>query len=405
MRAFVLADDLTGAADTGLPFVRAGLSARVLLAEGARADADVLVVSTETRNLSREAAVTRLGAWAKRLADLPGGPIRIKKIDSTLRGGIGVEIRAVLDVLAPAPVAWIVPAYPGQGRQMRGGVYSVHGTPLHQTEFVRDVQGCAEHSLVPALLETQMGERIGFVSCDVLAEGSDAIEEAVERAQREGRRAVLFDTLTDEDLDGIVAAGQRARSPVLWAGSAGLAKALARRLSRSGGTIPPFVPPSSGPVVLVAGSRNPATLQQIAFLRERVALDQRTLADAGGSIASAPHYLLTVGEGPGSHGRDELAVASRLGAAGARLITQHGSERLILTGGDTAAATLRHLDAQSLVILGAVEEGIPLLQIIGGAANGALAVTKAGGFGSPSALHNAFARLAGHRPAGEEDSA
>ena len=394
MRAFVLADDLTGAADTGLPFVRAGLSARVLLGDDAFenvGDADVLVASTETRNLPPDAAGAIISEWARRLAGLSGEPLMIKKIDSTLRGWIGAEIKTLLDALPTACTAWIVPAYPAQGRRMQGGLYTVRGVPLHRTEFARDVLGCAEDSVVPALLQTQMGERIGFVSSDVLAEGPEAVGEAVERARREGQRAILFDTWTDEDLDRIVAAGQRARPPILWAGSAGLANALARHLAAGDGSRV-VVPPSPGPVVLVAGSRNPATLRQIAFLRDRVDIGQLTLADAGEN-ASAPHYLLTVGEEPGTGHADELAVASQLGAAAARVITRCGSERLILTGGDTAAATLRHLDARSLEILGAVEEGIPLLRIAGGAADGALAVTKAGGFGSPSSLYAAFARL------------
>lgn len=395
MRAFVLADDLTGAADTGLPFVSVGLTARVLLGEDDPAEADVLVVSTETRNLPREAALARVGEWAGRLARFSGGQLLVKKIDSTLRGWIGAEIRVLLDALPPAHTAWIVPAYPAQGRRMRGGVYTVHDVPLHQTEFARDVPGCGDDSAVLPLLEAQLGERIGFVSSDVLAEGSEAIGEA---AERDGRRAVLFDAWTDEELDRIVAAGQQTMSPVLWTGSAGLATALARRLAAGrlakGEGSRVVLPPSAGPVVLIAGSRNPATLRQLAFVRERVPLRHLTL-DADGEIAPAPVILLTVGEEPGTGDADELAVASRLGAAAARLIARNGSDRLILTGGDTAAATLRHLEAKSLEILGAVEEGIPLLRIAGGKANGALAVTKAGGFGSPSSLYNAFTRLVG----------
>jgi hypothetical protein len=46
-----------------------------------------------------------------------------------------------------------------------------------------------------------------------------------------------------------------------------------------------------------------------------------------------------------------------------------------------------------LDIVGRVEEGVPLLKIVGGVADGALAATKAGGFGSPATLYNAVAAL------------
>ena len=102
--------------------------------------------------------------------------------------------------------------------------------------------------------------------------------------------------------------------------------------------------------------------------------------------------LVTPGETDASD--DARVVADRLGARAAERIRQAPpGAALVLTGGDTAAAVLRHLGASALDILAAVEEAMPISRIVGGAANGALAVTKAGGFGAETSLLAAVAAL------------
>ena len=94
-RAFVLADDLTGAADTALPFFGRGLSARIVLdADQPLPNADVLVLSTESRNVSEAEAIERVRHAAQRLRPMLAGSapsLVYKKIDSTLRGWVGAE--------------------------------------------------------------------------------------------------------------------------------------------------------------------------------------------------------------------------------------------------------------------------------------------------------------------------
>ena len=247
-RAYVIADDLTGAADTGLPFWSRGLSATVLPLAADDAvlpnTADVVVLSTETRGGSEaeaSATVGRLaGRLAPRLACVAPPPLLYKKVDSTLRGWVGAEVRALLDAL-PGYAAWVVPSYPKLGRRMENGVYTVHGRPLAQTEFARDISGCPPDSRVVPLLETQIGERVGFVPFEILAEPPDAIAEYARRqtCHRRQTRVVLFDAATDEQIARIVAAGDLAGSPVLWVGSAGLAGPLAARLGGAGAAPPP----------------------------------------------------------------------------------------------------------------------------------------------------------------------
>ena len=68
---------------------------------------------------------------------------------------------------------------------------------------------------------------------------------------------------------------------------------------------------------------------------------------------------------------------------------------LVLTGGDTALLALRTLEVQSLILQGEFAPGIPWGVAEGGLADGKTVVTKSGGFGTSSALHDILAILVG----------
>ena len=97
---FVIADDFTGALDTGVQFASYGAATKVIVGTGlqaleADAQTQVLVVDAETRHLPAAQAydtVYRLVRWAK---DKKIGCI-YKKTDSALRGNLGAELSAAL---------------------------------------------------------------------------------------------------------------------------------------------------------------------------------------------------------------------------------------------------------------------------------------------------------------------
>src|SRR5581483_3681510 len=106
----ILADDLTGACDTGCLFAGngpVGVAVDALLAAG---DRPVLAVDTGTRTLPPEAAAAAIHAAARGLGDrLLRGPA-FKKIDSTMRGPIAVELDALLQHGPPFTGALVCPA-------------------------------------------------------------------------------------------------------------------------------------------------------------------------------------------------------------------------------------------------------------------------------------------------------
>ena len=95
----IIADDFTGALDTGVQFAACGISTKVVVdpetdLSGDRAQ--VLVVDTETRHLpagEARSVVLRLAVRARKA----GIPYIYKKTDSALRGNIGAELEAVAE--------------------------------------------------------------------------------------------------------------------------------------------------------------------------------------------------------------------------------------------------------------------------------------------------------------------
>jgi uncharacterized protein YgbK (DUF1537 family) len=74
-------------------------------------------------------------------------------------------------------------------------------------------------------------------------------------------------------------------------------------------------------------------------------------------------------------------------------------DALILTGGDTAVRVASVLGATGILLEGEVEAGVPVGTLVG--PHPYRVVTKAGGFGGPDTLHDAFRALAEPRENGE----
>ena len=168
-RAFVVADDLTGAAELAA-FVgrperparvawagrdgRLDASARGVDARGTSprsADAPSIVIDTESRNLAPSDARARLAGVARDLPPEVLAGVIYKKIDSTLRGPIRDEI-TLLHALARLGPVVAAPAYPRMGRTTVGGVQYLNGVPVADGPAGDDPVAAARESDVTRLL-------------------------------------------------------------------------------------------------------------------------------------------------------------------------------------------------------------------------------------------------------------
>jgi uncharacterized protein YgbK (DUF1537 family) len=428
----IIADDLTGAADTGAYFGQVGLVTMVVLAldgcvsagsvepskdsilslskDAAPLPCNVLVVSTESRHLARDEAVVQVQRAARRIADECQASWVYKKIDSTLRGHPGPELAAIMDAMG-LEQALVAPAFPAQGRTTRKGRQWVAG-------------GAHGADLLALFRATAGGRPVRGLELDLVRRGPAAVSEAL---QASARSIVIADAETDADLASLAGAAVTCRLRLLC-GSAGLARALADALllppvAIPVAPLPQFPGPGAsrvaglplrrrprGPVLIVAGSRHPCTARQVESSRRGgtqvvrpspafLGGDERAVAVAVRAVTyrleRGQDVILTTATipAPSDGAPVEAMVAAQLGRVVRALALGGQVGGLVLTGGDTAAAVCSALAATALWLRGEVQPGIAWGRLLDGALPGLPVVTKAGGFGADDALAVALRHL------------
>ena len=232
-RVLLIADDLTGAADSGAQFARSGWRTLLvlhhplgglMLEPGSPREADVLVLTSESRGLADGAEAAQ--AVKNILADSSPAsfPLVYKKIDSTLRGHPAAELAAVMSALGEGR-ALIAPAFPAQGRITLNGKVQVNGLPLEQTPFSREAP--------TGDLRRIFGEEAGLLPLETIRGAETRLRAALNAC----KGLLIADAETEADLLRLALALHDSRGDIrLWCGSAGLAGALAACIgSKSGG--------------------------------------------------------------------------------------------------------------------------------------------------------------------------
>jgi uncharacterized protein YgbK (DUF1537 family) len=412
----VIADDITGANDTAVQFSKHNISSCVridfdqkkLLQE----TADVVVIDTDSRDIAPAAAYARVKAVCETLQN-SGVKNIYKKVDSTLRGNLGVEIEATAAVFKPEVVV-IAPAFPSNNRITVGGYHLLNHMPIELTEIARAPKSPVNESRIVELLHKQTEVKIGLISLSVVMAGLEAVKQAVEHCVERSERWIVFDAVLDEHLELIVKATQDYQK-VLWVGSAGLAEQLADFYQWSAKQ-ENIVISAKGAVLVVAGSVSKVTQAQISAALNlpniqlvkmdvanliqdkeleitRCTKQAKVLLEQGKDILIASAVddcdvlaAVAAGENCGLSSTEvSEGTAVALGDIVAQL-TDYQLAGMVLTGGDTAIHVCRSLGAEAIEVLEEVALGIPLGRLVGGRCNGLQVVTKAGAFGQDDAF-------------------
>src|SRR3954468_486654 len=153
MSDYFVADDLSGALDAAAAFHRAGWQVKIALSPAAWTDLaenEIIGFTTETRNASPDIAAATFRKVITE-AQARGARLRYKKIDSTLRGPVAAEVRALASALPDAAILF-APANPKAGRTVRNGELLVRGIPVTKTEFAQDPLSPVRESVIHRLL-------------------------------------------------------------------------------------------------------------------------------------------------------------------------------------------------------------------------------------------------------------
>jgi len=422
-RCLLIADDLTGGADTGAQFAKRGFNTLLIsFKEGLNIDfsqyreRDVLVVNTDSRGSSPDKAFGLVSSLLKNY-DEELFPVVYKKIDSTLRGNIGYETDAILRE-TNISVGFMTPSFPEQERTVVDGVLMVWGKPLALTEASSDAAAPVRESCVYKLVEQQSRHKVGWIDLAHVASGSKELREAVKREQEKGNRILIFDALHRSDLTHIADVAFGMDEKPLFIGSAGLAEEVAKKLSPSRGETVSHIPrrrtKSFNHIFIVSGSASSVTHEQLKRVEQRRGIPsfqlsklllmtgeqgrQRQENNLSSSIGSSlaqghavfrvcPERLLSKDSGDIPI---HLEIPKRLGHIGFAALEKSNVDirdlAVIVTGGDTAMSFFHLLGADGVEIRGEILKGIVMGHLIGGKWNGLTVITKAGAFGRENAL-------------------
>ena len=147
-----------------------------------------------------------------------------KKLDSTLRGNVAEELRAVQKVFRPDLVL-IAPAFPKMNRTTVQGHHYVQGVLITETEFAKDPKTPVMESYIPNSQKEGEPEAV-LISTSQTRQSAAQFLPWLQSKLSEGQTWFVCDSETEEDLQAIAGLFSQLDKKILWAGSAGLIEYL-----------------------------------------------------------------------------------------------------------------------------------------------------------------------------------
>lgn len=229
----IIADDLTGANDTALQFHLKGANTQILLSDEIEPlnvkSAQTWAISTESRNVNPEAAYEKVLKAAKMLQEKLNPDYFYKKIDSTIRGNIAVEVLGILSALN-YDASIVLPAFPTEVRTTVGGYHLLRGIPIERTEIARDPHSPIFESHLPTLLKSQISpeyqELIGQIELKTVMKGAGPILQRINELVQEGKKLIIADAVSTVDIEQVALAIKKSDYKILPSGTAAFAQAL-----------------------------------------------------------------------------------------------------------------------------------------------------------------------------------
>lgn len=380
----IIADDLTGSLDAAIHFSKRGVKTAIFLQpeidwNHIADDARVLVIHTNTRHLPPEQAYRIVQACAAK-AQQKHIPILFKKIDSALRGCVCAELEALLDG-SGSDALFVLPSFPAGSRLCTNGIQHWNSIPIAQTAYGQDPLDPVRVSSVPQLLREQKKRAVRLV------------REAEPFTLRTG--ITVFDAQSDETLRLRCRMLLRAQRPLLLAGCAGLADALAAELgwnSESSSTLPQVER-----LLLISGSLHQVSRAQVAYAHTlgyplfTFALSELEEAQAAEKVSAAfsraPVVLVQTKSENGMISVEQSRLCSQKLAKFTQKIYQRVQpEAIAVFGGDTLLNISEMLFQNGLYPCNELAQGVPISIARDQSGRSVLLISKSGGFGEESII-------------------
>lgn len=401
-RWFIVADDLTGAADCAVAFASRGFGSTLIWSNAVVGDR-VVAYNVDSRAMTSYDAAARHRQVLEHGFE-PGTRV-FKKIDSTLRGHPAVEIAATAGAIRKrtgSAFGICAPAFPAARRTTEQGIVHVDRKPLDGSADWRRGRQVRSANLCEVLADAGIDSEL--VPLDAIRADSITLKSRIGSIASRGIAIAVCDAVEQEDLERIVAAAVPFDEATFFIGTAGLANALARSLPVNQRE-PIAVGALPGGSLIVVGS--PAPVSQAAaavcsrggMRHERIDvchLAGETPAPAATLAVKRSVDALQAGDNvviEMTGDRLDPSIAPRLAANLAHALQPAARHinALVVTGGETAAALLSRFGVEGIRLIDEIEPGVCLGQTLGDLT--IPIVTKSGAFGDEQTLLRATHRL------------
>lgn len=411
VKLLIIADDFTGAEDTGVQLAKYGIVTFVTTDftscfQNLNQDAEVLVVDTESRHLPPEEAYRRVFAVVSQ-AKACGISNLYKKTDSTLRGNIGAEIQAVMDAWGEEPLLFL-PAFPKMKRITRNGIQYVDGVPVKDSPFGNDPFTPVRFSSVSEIVTSQSNVEVDLSNRQNLTEDLKKVDK---------KKIVLcIDAETDADFKEIASMLPK-ENGLLLAGCAGFAEQLPNLISFHREQRQEHI--QAEKILMVCGSLSAVSQNQIAVAEQsgisslglgseqklkddylKTEAGKQFVHDAAKQLQEEKRLILksvrdeneAMYVKPGES-RLHIRIASNMGKIVNAIHQNTPIDLLIVFGGDTIFGIVQALHCKGIM---------PQEEILPGIVYGKLfyedkelrVITKAGGFGEAEDLVKVLSQYA-----------
>jgi len=421
----IIADDFTGASDSGIKFKERNLETKVVWDLEIRKYLDkgnLISLDLDTRNISEEEAYQRTEYIFKQLHMVNSRKI-FKKIDSTMRGNITAEINAMLDS-KEIDFTVVIPSYPDNNRYLKGGKLYVNDVLLEDTPFYKDVLLPFKSSLATEIISFQSKYKVKRLNKEDI---SYNFEENICSSLKDNVKIFVCDAETNQDIQEIYDNFSTLNNEFIWSGSAGLANIIAKSLkSKEFDSISQYEPENG--IIVALGSTNEVTRKQLQALVLQTdinsieisaykLLHSEKLQSEILEIALEIFEYLSEGENVVIYTNASDAEQQKLNdyklkkninnrqigkkiSKGLGMIIDEVNRKfkiknLIMSGGDTAKGIADTINYKEYELFHSIEEGMPL-GILQSDNSQIISVTKSGGFGTEDSLVKAYITLGGH---------
>ncbi|MDR3259020.1 MAG: four-carbon acid sugar kinase family protein [Fusobacteriaceae bacterium] len=415
IRLIIIADDFTGALDTGVQFSKKGISTLVttnmnIELENIKDQIEVLVFDTESRHDTKNIAFYKVEKLVKRFKNIKNCYF-YKKTDSTLRGNISGELAGFIEGLGINEISFI-PALPQNGRTTKDGYHYVNDILLENSIFAKDPLNPTRESYIPKIINFQNDFECEIYKKSNFFDFTDIVSSE--------KKINIFDCVSNKDLIEIGNLLKGKNKLKYTSGCAGFAEILSDLIEFNKEKISLKI--SNDKLLMVCGSVNQVSLEQTKYAKnngykfytlspyEELSTDfinsenyKKLLDNISQNIDKNKRFLI---ESLDSYEKIKLTqsfasknnisldnlgikIADNIGYLVKDIIDNIKLKNLVVFGGDTLIGIMSKLECEGIIPLDEILPGVVIARVISKIDYYNInIITKAGGFGNVDVINN-----------------